>query len=98
MKKEKMNKIKPSELWDWDLSDTLARYILPRLKSFRKMKRSGVPSYLKTMKEWNAELDKMIYAFDRIVNPKTANQFYSTNFKVEAGLKSFAENFGSFWN
>lgn len=93
-----MTKVKTSELWSLDY--TLAHFILPRLLAFRKMKRIGVPMNFKTIKEWNAEIDKMIYAFEKIVNVKNTKEdyFVFTSSKVKVGLKSFAENFGALWN
>ena len=54
-----------SELRDLDIS--IARYVLPRLKEFRKQT-DRVPDNCLTMKEWTDILDKMIYAIDRVAN------------------------------
>lgn len=54
-----------SELRDLDIS--IARYVLPRLKEFRKQT-DRVPDSCLTMKEWTDILDKMIYAIDRVAN------------------------------
>lgn len=70
-----------SELWylDWHL----AEHILPRLKAFKELSRSSLPLYNEVVRLddetdeefeqrcddiWNATIDKMIYAFDCIVN------------------------------
>ena len=50
----------------------------------------------KSMKVWNNEIDKMIYAFDKIVNKNGYDTFASS--KVKKGLKSFSENFGALWD
>ena len=54
-----------SELRDLDIS--IARYVLPRLKEFRKLT-DRVPNNCLTMEEWTDILDKMIYAIDRVAN------------------------------
>ena len=98
MAKIKTMKIKQSELWNLDI--TLAEYILPRLIAFRKMKRTGVPMNFKSIKEWNKELDKMIYAFNKIVNLDNIEEDYLRyeKPKVKEGLKSFSDNFGALWD
>lgn len=51
------------ELYDLDI--TIARFVLPRLIAFKQ--HSEHPPRLNiSSEEWNAILDKMIYAFDRI--------------------------------
>lgn len=54
-----------SELRDLDIS--IARYVLPRLKEFRKQT-DRVPDDCLSMQEWIDILDKMIYAIDRVAN------------------------------
>ena len=70
-----------SELWSLDY--TIAEFIYPRLKAFRKMDKMCVPTkfcvendgiWLKeSNKIWNEKLDKMIAAFDLIVNHDKAH-------------------------
>lgn len=63
----------------WNLYHTISRYILPRLKHFKNMKRMGVPCTLDTKwhpidesdvsqasKEWEAILDELIWTFEYI--------------------------------
>ena len=49
-----------------DLDKTIAKFILPRLKFFKK-KVLGYPSEL-TLEEWKAMIDKMILAFTLILD------------------------------
>lgn len=49
-----------------NLDSTLARFILPRLKFFKK-KKFNYP-YNSTLEEWKAILDKMILAFELILD------------------------------
>lgn len=67
LKKKKMgeNWIKPTELWSLDL--TIANFVLPRLIAFKK-NNIGYPSEFKSKKEWDNVLDKMIAAFNLIIN------------------------------
>lgn len=55
-----------SELWN--LNSTIAEYILPRLKKFRKYNQ-GCPVIdgINSFKEWQDTLDKMIIAFEYLV-------------------------------
>jgi hypothetical protein len=48
----------------WNLHDIIIKFILPRLKAFRNMKRYGYPSDLKNGKEWNIILDKIIWSLE----------------------------------
>ncbi len=53
------------ELCDLDID--IARFLLPRLKAFKKHC-DRTPSLDMSREEWDAILDKMIYAFSRIAN------------------------------
>lgn len=57
----------------WNLNVTLAKYCLKKLRYYRKMKKESLPMEnpgdpLITLEVWNDILDKMIYAFDFIVD------------------------------
>ena len=53
----------------WNLDTTIAQFVLPRLKHFKE-NTNGYPGNdeIPTFEKWNEVLDKMIYAFDHIVN------------------------------
>lgn len=53
----------------WNLDTTIAQFVLPRLKHFKE-NTNGYPGNdeIPTFEKWNEILDKMIYAFDHIVN------------------------------
>lgn len=53
----------------WNLESTIAQFILPRLKVFRDST-NGYPGNdeIPTFEKWLEVLDKMIFAFDHIVN------------------------------
>lgn len=54
-----------TELWNLDF--TLAKFALPRLVEFRKFV-NGYPPEFEKFEDWTAIIDKMIFAFDHIVN------------------------------
>lgn len=51
----------------WNLYYTIAKYTLPRLVEYRKVV-NGYPSSFDNFEDWIDTIDKMIYAFDHIVN------------------------------
>lgn len=62
-------KRKMKEKDTWDLSYNFARYVLPRLKRFRQVVNGHpVKDDVKTMDDWYKVLDKIILAFDYIVD------------------------------
>lgn len=50
------------ELWGLDFH--LSKYLLKRIKAFRKLDKYGFPAKLESMEEWNAILDKIIFALE----------------------------------
>ena len=94
--------------WDdsetWALEHTIAKFIAPRLKSFKELN-CGVPGgvFSGTIEEqserWNEVLDQMIFAFefvadeDRYFGPFDKEE----NRRVEKGLDLFREYFRSLW-
>lgn len=52
----------------WDLDHTFSKFILPRLKHFKRMKRYGHPSDM-TPEEWENIIDEMIWTFEYKLNP-----------------------------
>jgi hypothetical protein len=62
----------------WGLDNTFAQFVLPRLRRFKELN-NGVPGnfeinklnggdFEEQKKEWDAILDKIVEAFDRVVN------------------------------
>lgn len=51
----------------WNLDNTIAKWILPRLKAFKKDS-IAFPADLDSPDEWDEILDKMIWSFDYITN------------------------------
>lgn len=61
-KKYGMQIIKPSEVWS--LKYTLACYILPRLKLFKKENVNSYPQDFSSLEEWHIVIDKMIFSME----------------------------------
>lgn len=51
----------------WELNTTIAKFVLPRLRMFRKVN-IGYPGYdgMDTPEKWDEALDKMIVAFEYV--------------------------------
>jgi hypothetical protein len=85
-----------SEMWSLDY--TIACFILPRLKKLKETK-NGYPSELESPEAWAAIMQKMIDAFEAIVND---DRYPAGCIKqkeiIESGLKLFAEHFQSLWD
>lgn len=84
--------------WDdseiWNLDYTIAKFVLPRLKRFRKVNGCYPPD--ETPKSWDKKLDKMIYAF-HIYSEYNVN-YDNVNWKeVIEGLKLFGKHFFHLW-
>lgn len=59
--------VNPKETWSLDVN--LAKYIIPRLKKFKKLN-NGYPGReeMDTPKKWDEALDKMIQAFEYVID------------------------------
>lgn len=80
----------------WSLTDTISRFILPRLQRFKKI-HSGMPVTL-TTEEWNDILDKMILAFELTNRDNGIRDWSEEESKqVDEGLDLFREWFLNLW-
>ena len=79
----------------YSLYYTLGLVILPALKEF-KAKTPGYPGSLSSPEEWDEILDKMIYAFEHIINDSvdTTKTEYK---KVQQGLNLFGKWYQALW-
>lgn len=77
----------------WSLYWSLANYILPRLKIFRKTAMS-YPLDLESH-EWDAVLDKMIYSFETIVADDRVNR---DDARIDEGIDLFCKYFRNLWS
>jgi hypothetical protein len=90
---------KDNEIWDLDI--TLANYILPRLKRFKKVNVNSYPPDLSGIEEWHKIIDKMIWSFERIVNDDWSYEYKRVKEQKEqydTGMKLFAEYFLDLWD
>lgn len=101
IRKKQLKKAKvyvdPKETWDLDIS--LAKYILPRLKAFKK-NTTGYPCSLSSMDEWYGILDKMILTFTYITEGFIfESEPYENGLmeKVEEGLELFRQYYFNLW-
>lgn len=80
----------------WSLDHTLARWMAPRLKAFRKLVH-GYPADL-TPEAWDAELAKMQRAFELLADDRTCDMDEASRKEVENGLDSFRAWFHHLWD
>ena len=90
--------------WDdsdtWNLNNTMAHFILPRLKRFKEIT-ICYPMNL-TMEEWNAILDKMIFAFeyyhrDLLDDDRSIDVRQEEWVRVQEGLMLFGQYYNDLW-
>lgn len=92
----------------WSLDHTIANFVYPRLKAFRKA-HGGVPREFcelnasgkwinrkKSIKKWHDTLDKMVLAFELAAQDKVTYTKEEED-QMQEGLKLFAENFFNLW-
>ncbi len=78
----------------WSLDWTIAKYILPRLKRYKKI--SQVFPVNETPKSWNKKLDMMILAFS--LYSKGCWNFKEGDYKkAQKGLDLFAKHYVDLW-
>ena len=80
----------------WSLTDTMSRFIIPRLKRFKEVN-NGMPHPL-TMSEWNAIIDKMLLAFELTTREEGSRIWSEEESKqIDEGLDLFREWFMALW-
>lgn len=91
----------------WNLDITFAKYIIPRLKKFKKLN-NGYPGReeMDTPEKWDEALDKMIQAFEYVVNefdwwkdnPKyNFDEGKRRQTVINEGLQLFAKYYMNLW-
>jgi hypothetical protein len=88
----------PDDLWNLD--QTIARFVLPRLKEFRRLY-GTIPVGEENLKQWHETIDKMIFAMETISDesyPFSLSLNDSTEEKVQDGLNLFAKHFMKLWD
>lgn len=96
--------VNPKETWNLDY--TIAKFVLPRLKLFKKLNNSypGIEG-METEEKWDKALDKMIWSFEQVTNDYEVyesidykdsdwmDQYNELNDKIQEGLTLFAKWF-----
>ena len=78
----------------WSLDYYIAKFVLPRLKLFKKVER-GYPCDLKSIDEWHDILDKMIAAFEILATDEWNTQ--DEQKIVDEGLDLFRKYYQDLW-
>jgi hypothetical protein len=80
------------------LNHHLCKFILPRLKAFRNT--YTYPPCFMTCEEWKEKIDKMIVAFELIIDdnmPELVSEQLKRQQKITEGLQLFARYFQHLW-
>ena len=102
-----------SDIEMWNLDDTISKWIVPKLKEFKKITQ-GHPASLDTFEEWQDMLDEMIFGFEWPMNEtnwymenvfyladeiksEKIKEFETLNDRAEKGRMLFAEYFNGLW-
>lgn len=85
----------------WSLDYTLAKWIIPRLKRFKRIGCISVPSGL-TQKEWEGITQKILHTFCLVEKDDGARDFLYDNTKkgqkeYDEGMKLFSKYFLHLW-
>lgn len=95
--KKGLSKITYQEIFSLDY--TIAKFVLPRLIKFKK-ENISFPIDLKTDKEWDEILDKMIWSFERIILDDWSQDeeiLKSEKNRYYEGMYLFAKHFSDLW-
>ena len=90
---QKETGVSPDETWNLD--ETIAMFVLPRLKMFRN-DTIGYPCELKSIEEWHGILDRMIDSFGLMCEQKTSYEEDEQS-RIEEGLDLFRKWFHALW-
>lgn len=87
----------------WNLDDTIAQFVLPRLKAFRNYT-NGVPIEYNSLEEWQEAIDKMIFFFESVIDndwfwkaDRTKEEMLEHEKKMHEGLELFCKNYSNLW-
>lgn len=80
----------------WSLTDTISRFIIPRLKRF-KVVNNGVP-HGQTEESWDMILDKMILSFELTCRDSGSRDYTDEErIQLNEGLDLFRKYFFELW-
>lgn len=78
----------------WNLDETIARFILPRIKKLKEITH-GYPGDLKNEHEWDEILDRIARAFEIIIEDDFD---LKVNKEYTEGMKLFAKYYRNLWS
>lgn len=90
-----------------DLNYTMAKFILPRLKYHKEITCTWPGEcHFKSNEEWHECLDKMIFAFEYIIESSETlkwcdvpcEEIVAVEKKMQEGLRLFGEHFTALWD
>ena len=101
-KQQRMNRgFDDTELWNLDY--TIIKFILPRLKEFKKLSNGSYPSEVGTEEKWQEILGKIILGFeyyiekDRFDTEMSDNEANGRMFIMEEAFDLFRKHFEELW-
>ena len=87
----------------WNLDNTIAEFVLPRLKAFRNYTK-GFPVEFNSLEEWQEAIDKMIFFFENIIDDEwfwktehTKEELLELEKKMHECLELFCKNYSHLW-
>jgi len=81
----------------WNLNTYIARFIAPRLRSFKEVNVHGYPEDLEDQRRWHIVIDKMIYAFE-CMGQDALCFTDDENRRIDEGIELFAKYFRYLWD
>jgi hypothetical protein len=102
---EELNRTGISSDETWNLDVTMAEFILPRLKLFKKLTNTFPSKFQElysgsedeAVEEWNKILDDMIYSFEMISRRWEIDINKEEQDKIDDGLEKFASWYHHLW-
>ena len=84
---------------DWNTYQAIAELIAPRLRTFKEHDKHGFCPDFKGMKEWNEAIQKMIDAFELLIDEDKLGIFTKDEEEaIEHGLELFSKYFRYLWD
>ena len=85
----------PRDIYNLDM--TIAKFIFPRLRLFKKLEKSYPGDHGYSWEQWMADLDKMIAAFELIASDRYSSVDEEKGKIIEEGLDLFREQYFGLW-
>ena len=83
----------------WNTYQAIAELIVPRLRTFKEHDKHGFCPDFKGMKEWNEAIQKMIDAFELLVDEEKYGVFTDEEEQaIDQGLGLFGKYFRYLWD